>query len=113
MKDRVTYKGRRFTVEADFIRSKTCECCKKSGRKLYLHHLKYAYPMKEVRKNPKLALDNTITLCFTCHDVANTIRKLIEADEEILEKLIKLIHLKSLFPFDVGKIDADDLNKKI
>ena len=50
-----------------------CEVCGKEG-KIDFHHYKYAYKTSEVRKDPQLALENTIMLCYTHHKIADAMR---------------------------------------
>ena len=67
-----------------------CECCGKK-RKCDTHHFVYAWSTKEVRLNPKLALENTAELCFNpCHRVANALKLLQENKPEIRNKLVNL-----------------------
>ena len=47
-----------------------------------IHHMKYSYPLKEVRKFPLKALENTLELCVECHRLADCVRK----TEEKLER---------------------------
>jgi hypothetical protein len=96
MKQSISYKGKPFNVKVDYLLRPECVCCKKKGF-LYLHHLKYAYTVKEVRANPLLALDNTICVCYKCHEVANAMRKLLEADDQVVTRLIELIRLKTYY----------------
>lgn len=55
-----------------------------------LHHVIYKYTTDEVRKNPKLALENTIELCFFCHKVGNSMA-LIEKQKVRAKKIQELI----------------------
>ena len=67
----VTYK----TVTVHFNknpRTGICECCEKKF-KTHLHHWKYVYKPKEVKKNPELALKNTSELCYSCHKLGNAL----------------------------------------
>jgi hypothetical protein len=65
-------------------RKHRCECCgKKVGEEIKitaLHHNWYAYQPETVRKNPILVLDNTIEVCYGCHQVADAIRALLYAN---------------------------------
>jgi len=60
-----------------------CECCGKVvGEEIkttQLHHMWYAYQPETVKKNPILVLDNTIEVCYGCHQVADAIRALLYA----------------------------------
>jgi hypothetical protein len=86
MKTRVRYRRARFAVECR--RPAWCEWCRRPGR-VELHHWKYAYTTKEVRKDPPLALKNTRWLCFRCHILADAMRKLREAGYGIEEEGVK------------------------
>ena len=67
----------------DNPRKGKCECCGKVvGEEIKvtaLHHNWYAYQPETVRKNPILALDNTIEICYGCHQMADAIRALLYA----------------------------------
>lgn len=55
-----------------------CRRCKGEGIKTtQLHHTKYAFETKTVKKNPVLALENTLELCFGCHPIADGFRGLL------------------------------------
>lgn len=75
-------KGVVVTLPSD-PRKHKCACCGKVvGEEIKttaLHHWWYAYQPETVRKNPILVLDNTIELCFGCHQVADAIRALLYA----------------------------------
>jgi hypothetical protein len=53
-----------------------------------LHHWRNAYPTRKVKKNPKLALENTGEFGYPHHKMANAIRTFIEIPEEDLPKYI-------------------------
>lgn len=69
-----TLKYRRFRISnlKENPRKPECEVCGKKG-KIDAHHYKYEFTTKEVRKNKALALKNTISLCYKCHQVADEI----------------------------------------
>jgi len=90
MKARVKYRRIRVTVEVPKNFRKKCDACGKTG-KIDLHHLIYQFPTKEVRKNPQLALKNTVCLCYKHHRIADLIRKLIETDGVELGKVMRVI----------------------
>jgi hypothetical protein len=88
--ERVTYKGKRITVHlTEKARKGICACCGKKGF-TSLHHWKYAFTLKQIRKMSPLAILNTSELCFTCHNIANAMRKIYEAPKEIVIKLNEL-----------------------
>ena len=75
----------------DFNRPIFCQCClKKPNKSLECHHTKYAYTKKQVKANPKLALENTVFLCYHCHRIANCMRILEENPNKVF-KLTELI----------------------
>lgn len=77
-----------------------CQCCGKK-RKTDTHHYAYLYSTKQVRLNPKLALENTVELCFNpCHRVANAMKLLQET------KFETRIRLTNLQKGNVGKAVA-------
>ena len=85
---------RRITVDVgDVKKPDRCEACGKPSKKLQHHHVVYRYETKEVRKNPKLALRNTIILCYFDHKIGNSL-SLIHANKERALKLRKLIKQK-------------------
>lgn len=69
-----------------------CECCGKSIHKIdsdgkpeikltQLHHWMYAHTPEAVKKNPLLVLDNTVEVCFTCHQVADGLRAITKLND--------------------------------
>jgi hypothetical protein len=91
MKQNITYRGKVFRVDVPYqIRTGICTCCGKKGWTAR-HHWKYEFSVKEVRKNPLLALKNTTELCYpTCHDVANAMNLIKKTDVKIILKLLEL-----------------------
>ena len=90
MKKKYTLKYRRYTVRLDFNpRKSKCDCCGRTG-KLDFHHWIYEFETKEVKKNPILATKNGSTLCFVCHNLANSLKHLIDNKEKI-NKLSELM----------------------
>jgi predicted metal-dependent hydrolase len=92
MRQSITYRGKQifFNISHN-IRKGICECCGDKESRTNLHHWKYKYKVKEVRKNPLLALENTTELCFPkCHDVANALNLIKKTDKKIIEKLEEL-----------------------
>lgn len=84
---KMTYAGSRgkgitVTLPDDPRKHKCAVCGKVVGEEIKttaLHHWWYAYQPETVRKNPILALDNTIEVCYGCHQVADAIRALLYA----------------------------------
>jgi len=74
-RSRVELTGR---VKHGDIFTGACLACGRKG-KTDLHHYAYEYTTAEVRKEPLLALKNTIELGYRCHRVADLFRKLEEA----------------------------------
>ena len=59
-----------------------CQACgrskdKKEIKTTQLHHWFYKYDVKTVKKNPLLALENAVELCYRCHKIADAFRSLI------------------------------------
>jgi hypothetical protein len=75
-------KGVIVTLPSD-PRKHKCACCGKvvgeEIKNTALHHWWYAYQPKTVEKNPILVLDNTIEVCYGCHQIADAIRALLYA----------------------------------
>ena len=84
MKTRIRYRRARVTVDID--KPEKCEACGAGGR-LECHHFIYAHKTTEVRKNPELATENTVWLCYKCHRLADMVRKL-SADKQRTEAVI-------------------------
>lgn len=65
-------------------RKHKCSCCGKVvGEEIKttaLHHWWYAYQPETVKNNPILVLDNTIEVCYGCHQMADAIRALLYAN---------------------------------
>lgn len=76
----VTYQKTRILVPYPRNpRTGICKVCGRSKAKgeiktTQLHHWFYAYETKTVKKNPLLALENTIEVCFRCHKIADWLR---------------------------------------
>jgi len=78
----VSYRGKQIGVPFPF-RKNVCVACGKSVvrgqiKTTQMHHTKYAYSVRTVRKHPELALENTLELDFYCHRVADAIRMLVD-----------------------------------
>ncbi len=67
---------RKIRVQVEGTRPTRCAACAAQGR-IEMHHWKYAYTTEQVRKNPQLALENTIPFCYQCHKLADAIRNLM------------------------------------
>jgi hypothetical protein len=88
--------GKGVTVYLDEDpRKGVCEACGRSVKRgeiknTALHHFCYKYKPETVKKNPKLALENTVELCFSCHRIADALRNLfsVKNDETILKVLL-------------------------
>ncbi len=90
MVKKYTLKYRRLTVRlSENPRKGKCTNCPREG-KTDMHHWTYAYPTKDVKANPELALDNTIELCFVCHQIANALKKVVENMPLALSMIIDL-----------------------
>jgi len=85
----IRYRGKLIRLGTKPIRKGICECCGRKGL-TNLHHWRYAYKVKEVRKNPELALKNVTELCFVHHKLADCIRTVGDADQKVVKKLKKL-----------------------
>jgi len=72
-----------------------CKVCGKDKAKgeiktTQLHHWYYKYNVETVKKNPLLALENTIELCYGCHKIADWLRNAVTATRpENFYKIIK------------------------
>jgi len=83
-------KYRKLTVEVEGERPKKCSICGKEFKKIDLHHFKYEFTTEQVRKNPQLALKNTIPVCYYDHRIADAIRKVMDNPERS-KKIAKLL----------------------
>ncbi|MFA5307474.1 MAG: hypothetical protein WC365_08555 [Candidatus Babeliales bacterium] len=65
-------------------RTGVCEVCGKHS-KTNRHHFWYAFTRKQVMEKPDLGMLYTAEMCgfWPCHEMGNSIRKLIELDPEI------------------------------
>lgn len=78
----ITYQKMRVQVSYPRpIRAGKCMACKrKIGNEIkttQMHHTKYVHSKKAVKKNPLLALDNALELCFFDHVTADGFRSLL------------------------------------
>jgi len=100
-KYRIRYQTITVTLPED-PRKGICEACGKSVHKgeiktTHLHHWCYAYMPRTVRKNPKLALENTSELCFYCHSIADMLRGLFS---DKAPKATRIYNVAKLIPLD-------------
>jgi hypothetical protein len=92
----LNYHGTRLKLPFN-PRKNQCACCDRRGL-TNIHHWLYRYSRKQVMQNNMLALNYTTEVCFTCHELANSLRKLftespnmtIKKPSPIIEKLLEL-----------------------
>lgn len=90
------------------IKREQCEAClRRVGKGIkttHIHHHKYAYRAATVKKNPKLALENTSELCYPCHLIGNCLMTLFRRK---LENMHMILDVAELMPEDMKqKMDA-------
>ncbi|MDI9578625.1 MAG: hypothetical protein QM398_10890, partial [Thermoproteota archaeon] len=61
-------------------RSGFCQICGNPAH-TNIHHCCYNFTKTEVQRNPSLAFLFTFESCFSCHELANSIRKLLHKDK--------------------------------
>ncbi len=76
-------------------RTGKCEACKKDIKKgeikrTNIHHYYYAYHPSTVLKNPALALENTIEVCYADHQISDSLRVLAGVDPERVAKVLDI-----------------------
>ncbi|MHA1305339.1 MAG: hypothetical protein ACTSPI_16695 [Candidatus Heimdallarchaeaceae archaeon] len=110
MKIRIKYRRARVTVTVpdNFKRECCIEDCPNKHGKIDFHHYRYAYKTSEIRKNPQLALKNTILLCFHHHRIADAMRT-IENNYDIVHEIDKKIEDMDIKPIEGD--DEDELDK--
>ena len=62
-------------------KGKCVNCGRERGKEIKmtaLHHTMYEFSTKAVKKNPLLALKNTLESCFPCHQIADGFRALLD-----------------------------------
>lgn len=105
-------------------REGVCDACKRSKESgeiniTSLHHWKYAYHHKTLKKDPWLVLDNLSELCYTCHEFADALRVLFEKNLKGKEWMI--VKTALLMPEDMkrrldkfcrGYLTAREVDKK-
>ena len=83
-----------------------CKRCKSKGeiKTTQLHHTVYKYETKTVRKNPVLALENSLELCFGCHRPADGLRDLLLSNPRGgLRSINRIIQVVKLLPHEQQK----------
>jgi len=75
-------------------REGVCDSCGRSIHKgeinvTQLHHFKYSFKGKTVKKDPLKALENLSELCHTCHRLGDSLRELLFLTEEKLWMVVK------------------------
>jgi hypothetical protein len=70
-----------------------CDACArtvKSGqiKTTQLHHWIYKYKHNTIKKNPLLALENLSELCYSCHQIADALRQLMDIRDERLKQIV-------------------------
>lgn len=68
---RGSYEYRKWRLDVFFRDSFTCQVCGYRGRDINAHHIKPFRLFKEERLN----VENGITLCTTCHQIADNLNK--------------------------------------
>lgn len=104
MKQTITYERTKITVDYPTpIRKKECVAChRKRGEGIKmtaLHHTVYKYTVATVKKNPILALQNTLELCFGDHRIADAFRDLLLSNPRgALRSLNRIMQVVKLLP---------------
>lgn len=84
------------------IKTGQCEAClRRVGKDIkttHIHHHKYAYRATTVKKNPKLALENTSELCYSCHLIGNCLMTLFRRK---MENMCMILDIAELMPEDM------------
>lgn len=79
-------------------KGKCAACGRERGKGIKmtaLHHFLYAFSTKAVKKNPLLALKNTLEACFPCHRIADGFRALL--DKTSIERMMMVaVHLPAV-----------------
>jgi len=70
-----------------------CDSCRRSVHRndiktTQLHHWKYAYKDRSLRKNPLLVLENLSEFCYSCHMIGDALRILLRPSKERLTSVI-------------------------
>jgi len=86
------------------IRTGCCNACLRCKDKHEIkvtqrHHTIYAFETKTVLKNPVLALENSLELCFGCHPIADGLRDLLLSNPRGgLRSINRIIQVIKLLP---------------
>ena len=80
----LNYHGLRLKLPFNPRKGK-CLACEYEGY-TNIHHWLYAYTYSDVRKNNLLALNYTTETCYVCHELGNSLRKIIAEDPSMLIK---------------------------
>jgi hypothetical protein len=78
------------------IRNGVCDPCGLSVtmgeiKVTQIHHWVYAYKNETVQKNPLLVLENTVEVCFPCHQIADGLRMILTYNPERAVKVAMLM----------------------
>ena len=109
----VTYQRTRIYLDTN-PRVGVCEGCRRSRargeiKSTHRHHWKYSYRIKTVRKNPKLALESTSELCYSCHkDFGDPLRLIFTRK---IEDVDLVVNTAELMPESMRK-KMDDVAKE-
>jgi len=92
-------------------RSGFCQICGNPAH-TNIHHCCYNFTKKEVQKNPSLAFLFTFESCFSCHELANSIRKLLHKDKSLTlqtknGKIKKIFDLTNRFLVEQAVFNRD------
>lgn len=105
MKQKITYEKTVITVEYPVpIRKGQCDAClRKVGHgeinTTQKHHTVYKYEIVTVKKNPLLALENTLELCFGDHPIADGFRDILLSNPRgSLRNLARIFQVAKLLP---------------
>lgn len=101
----IQYEKTRITVFVPFpVRKKKCVVCGRSVAKQEIkttqrHHTKYAYELETVKKNPVLALENSLEVCFSDHMIADALRGLLLSNPRGgLRKIENMVNVITFLP---------------
>jgi len=94
----IDYQGKKVWVELDSPPKRgVCQACsRKVGNGIKItqtHHFVYAYSKKRVVKEPELALENTVELCWSDHRLGNALMNLLSVKLENVGSIVKVAAL--------------------